>query len=230
MLPGELQSIGSQRVRHNRVTKQQNCHNYTSVKCKLKSQWDITLHLSEWLLLKRQQIINVDMMRRRDPHALLVGMQISRVTMENTMEFPQNLKVELLYDPANPLLHIYLKKMKTLIRKDTCTPTFTATLFTLLKRFNSVQFSHSVMSGSLRPYGLQLARLPVHLQLSKLVHQVSDAIQPSHPLFTPYSPAFNLSQHQGLFQWVGFLHQVATVLEPQLQYQSFQWIFRTDIL
>ena len=140
------------------------------------------------------------MMRRRDPHALLVGMQISRVTMENTMEFPQNLKVELLYDPANPLLHIYLKKMKTLIRKDTCTPTFTTTLFTLLKRFNSVQFSHSVMSGSLRPYGLQHARLPVHLQLSKLVHQVSDAIQPSHPLFTPYSPAFNLSQHQGLFQ------------------------------
>ena len=88
-------------------------------------------------------------MRRRDPHALLVGMQISRVAMENTMEFPQNLKVELLYDLANPLLHIYLKKMKTLIRKDTSTPTFTATLFTLLKMFNSVQFSHSVMSSSL---------------------------------------------------------------------------------
>ena len=76
------------------------------------------------------------------------------------MEFPQNLKVELLYDLANPLLCIYLKKTKTLIRKDTCTPTFIATLFTLPKRFSSVQFSHSVISGSLRPHGLQHARLP----------------------------------------------------------------------
>ena len=62
------------------------------------------------------------------------------------------------------------------------------------------------------------------------VHQVSDAIQPSHPLSSPFSPAFNLSQHQGLFQWVGSLHQVAKVLEFQFQHQSFQWIFRTDFL
>ena len=62
------------------------------------------------------------------------------------------------------------------------------------------------------------------------VHQVSDAIQPSHPLSSPSPPAFNLSQHQGLFQWVNSLHQVAKVLELQLQYQSFQWIFRTDFL
>ena len=44
------------------------------------------------------------------------------------------------------------------------------------------------------------------------------------------SPAFNLSQHQGLFQWVGPLHQVAKILEIQLQHQSFQWIFRVDFL
>ena len=49
-------------------------------------------------------------------------------------------------------------------------------------------------------------------------------IQPSHPLLSP-SPAFNLSPHQGLFQWVSFLHQVAKVLEFQLQHLSFQWIF-----
>ena len=61
------------------------------------------------------------------------------------------------------------------------------------------------------------------------VHWVSDAIQPSHPLSSP-SPAFNLSQHQGLFQWVSFSHQVAKGLELQLQHQSFQWIFRTDFL
>ena len=61
-------------------------------------------------------------------------------------------------------------------------------------------------------------------------HQVSDAIQPSHPLSSPSPPAFNLSQHQGLFQWISSLNQVAKVLEFQLQHQSFQWIFRTDFL
>ena len=62
------------------------------------------------------------------------------------------------------------------------------------------------------------------------VHWVSDAIQPSHPQSSPSPPALNLSQHQGLFQWVGSSHQVAKVLELQLQHQSFQWIYRTDFL
>ena len=62
------------------------------------------------------------------------------------------------------------------------------------------------------------------------VHWVGDAIQPSHPLSSPSPPAFNLSQHQGLFQWVSSSHQVAEVLEFQLQHHSFQWIFRTDFL
>ena len=56
-----------------------------------------------------------------------------------------------------------------------------------------------------------------------------DIIQPSHPLSPPSSPlSLNLSQHQGLFQWVDSSHQEARVLELQLQYQSFQWIFRID--
>ena len=54
------------------------------------------------------------------------------------------------------------------------------------------------------------------------VHRVSDVIQPSHPLSSPSLPAFNLSQHQGLFQRVNTSHQVAKVLEFQLQHQSFQ--------
>ena len=58
------------------------------------------------------------------------------------------------------------------------------------------------------------------------VHPVGDAIQPSHPLSSPSPPAFYLSQHQGLFQCVSSSHQVAKVLELQLQHQSFQWIFR----
>ena len=60
------------------------------------------------------------------------------------------------------------------------------------------------------------------------VHRVSDAIQPSHPLSSPSPPALNLSQHQGLFQWVTSWHQVAKLLE--LQHQSFHWIFWVDFL
>ena len=62
------------------------------------------------------------------------------------------------------------------------------------------------------------------------VHWVPDAIQPSHPLSSPSSPAFNLSQHQGLLQWISSSHQVAKIMEFQLQHQSLQWIFRTDLL
>ena len=53
---------------------------------------------------------------------------------------------------------------------------------------------------------------------------------PSHPLSSPSPPAFNLSQHQSLFQWVSSSHQVPKVLEFQFQQQSFQWIFKTDFL
>ena len=73
---------------------------------------------------------------------------------------------------------------------------------------------------------------PVYYHLLELdqthVHQVGDVIQPSHPLSSPSPPAFSLSQHQGLFQWISSSHQVAKVLE--LQHQSFQWLFRTDFL
>ena len=51
-----------------------------------------------------------------------------------------------------------------------------------------------------------------------------------HPLASPSFPTFSLSQPQGLFHWVSPSHQVAKVLEPQLQLQSFQWIFRADFL
>ena len=76
--------------------------------------------------------------------------------------------------------------------------------------------------------------LPIHLQLLEFtqtfIHCLGDAIQPSHPLSFPSPPAFNLSQHQGLSQGVSSSDQVAKVLELQLQHQSFQCIFRTDVL
>ena len=75
--------------------------------------------------------------------------------------------------------------------------------------------------------------LPVHHQLLKLaqahVHRVCEAIQPSHPLSSPFTPTPNPSQYQGLFQSVNSLHQVAKVLEFQLQHQAFQWTPRTDL-
>ena len=93
-------------------------------------------------------------------------------------------------------------------------------------------FYRSVVSDSFWPRGPQHAMLPVYHQLLEFtqthVHRVGAAMQPSHPLLSPSPPAFNLSQQQGLFQRVSSLHQVAKVLELQLQHQSFQWIFRTD--
>ena len=69
------------------------------------------------------------------------------------------------------------------------------------------------MSDTLQPHDHSTPGLPVHHQLPEFtqthVHQVSDAIQPSHPLLSPSPPAFNLFQHPGLFQGVSSLHQVA---------------------
>ena len=84
------------------------------------------------------------------------------------------------------------------------------------------------------PMNCSTPGIPVHHQLPEStqthVHRVGDTIQPSDPLWSPSPPALNLSQHQGLFQWVSSLHQVAKVLESQLQHQSFQWTPRTDPL
>ena len=87
---------------------------------------------------------------------------------------------------------------------------------------------------SCEPMDCSMPGFPVHYQLSQIaqthVPQFTDASQPSHSLSSPSPKAFNLSQHQGLFQWVSSLHQVAKVLEFQLQHQSFQRIFRTYFL
>ena len=91
----------------------------------------------------------------------------------------------------------------------------------------SVQF-HSVTQSCLTlcdPLDCSTPGFPVHHQLLELaqthVHQVSDAIQSPHPLPSPSPPAFNLSQHQGLFQWVSYLHQVAKVLEVHFYYSPY---------
>ena len=128
-------------------------------------------------------------------------------------QFFRKLNIELLYDPAFLLLDIYPREMKT-----------------------SVQFS-SVTQSCLTlcdPMNRSTPGLPVHHQHQEFnqthVHWVGDAIQPSHPLSSPSPPSLNLSQHQGLFKWVSSSHQVARVLEFQLQHHSFQRTPKTDLL
>ena len=101
---------------------------------------------------------------------------------------------------------------------------------------HSVQFS-SVAQSCLTlcdPMNHSTPGLPVHHKLPEFtqthVHWVGDAIQPSHLLSSPSLPAPSPSQNQGLFQWVNSSHEVAKVLEFQLQHQSFQWTPRTDLL
>ena len=101
----------------------------------------------------------------------------------------------------------------------------------LIIQFSSVTQSCSSLCN---PMDYSTSGLPVHHQLLEFtqthIHWVGDAIQPSHPLSYPSPPAFNPSQHQGLFKWVSPLHQIAEVLEFQLQHQSYQWTPRTDLL
>ena len=103
-------------------------------------------------------------------------------------------------------------------------------------QFSSVQFSSFAQSC---PTLWDLMNrstlgLPVHHQLPEFtqthIHQVSDAIQPSHPLSSPSPPAPNPSQHQSLFQWVSSSHEVFKVLQFQLQHHSLQRNPRVDLL
>ena len=97
-----------------------------------------------------------------------------------------------------------------------------------LEGISSVQFSSVAQSRPTLcdPMDCSTPGFLVHHQLLEPtqthVHWAGDA----HPLLSPSPPTFNLSQDQGLFKWVGSLHQVAKILEFQLQHQSFQWIFR----
>ena len=103
-------------------------------------------------------------------------------------------------------------------------------------RLPSVQFSSvaQLCVTLCDPMDLSTPAFPLQHQLSEFtqthVHWVGDAIELSHPVLSPSPPSLNHSQHQGLFKWVSSLHQVAKILEFQLQHQSFQWMFRTDFL
>ena len=101
---------------------------------------------------------------------------------------------------------------------------------------SSIQFSSVTQSCPTLcdPLNHSTPGLPLRHQLLQFTqthfHWVGDAIQPSHLLLSPSPPASNPSQHQGLFQWVNSSHEVAKILEFQLQHQAFQWTPRTDLL
>ena len=101
-------------------------------------------------------------------------------------------------------------------------------------KFTAISIQLLICVQLFGPHGLQHTGLPCLSPTpgaySNSCNYISDVIQPSQLLSYPSPPAFNLSQHQGLFQWVGFSDQVAKVLWFQLQHQSFQLIFRTDFL
>ena len=99
---------------------------------------------------------------------------------------------------------------------------------------SSVQFSHSVMSDSLQPHGLQHSRPPCPSPTPGIYSNSYPLSWQCHPTIAssviPLSSCLQSILASGLFKWVSSSHQVAKVLEFQLQHQSFQWLFRTDIL
>ena len=96
---------------------------------------------------------------------------------------------------------------------------------------SSVQFLSHVRLFVTTCIAARQASLSITNSQSLLKLMSIESVVPlTRPLSSPSPPAFSLSKHQGLFKWVSSSHQVAKVLEFQLQHQSFQWIFRTDFL
>ena len=126
---------------------------------------------------------------------------------------------------------VYNEMINTCKCKDLRIKVMPSPLNNRLHQFSSVTQSCPTLCD---PMNRIAPGLPIYHQLPEFtqihIHSVSDAIQPSHPLSSPSPPAPNPSQHQSLFQWVNSSHEVAKVLEFQLQHHSFQRNPRADLL
>ena len=154
--------------------------------------------------------------RKWNLHKLIVGIKMVQPLWKTVWHVPKQLSIESSYDPSISLLGIiYLKGIKTCPK-----------ICTWIFQFSSVTQSCPTLCD---PMNHSTPGLPVHHQLPEFtqtrVHWVSDALQPFHPLLSPSS-----SQHQDLLKWISSSHQMAKVLEFQLQHQSYQWTPRTDLL
>ena len=164
--------------------------------------------------------------RKGNPLTMLVKCKLVQPLQRTVWRFLKKLQIKLPYDQAIPLLSIHTKE--TRIERDTCTPMFIAALFIIARTWKQprcpstdewirklwyiytmdylVQLSSVAQSCPTLcdPMNRSTPGLPVHHQLPEFtqthVHQVSDAIQPSHPLSSPSPPAPKPSQHQSLFQ------------------------------
>ena len=113
-----------------------------------------------------------------------------------------------------------------------CTPTHMHAFTHIV--IHTVQFSHSVMSNSLRPHGLKHTRPPCLSPTPRVYPNPRPLSRWCHPTISssvvPFFSCLQSFPASGSFQWVSFSHQVAKVLELQLQYQSFQRILRAEFL
>ena len=154
------------------------------------------------------------------------SVQFSRSVLSTFLWLGKNKFISLWNTSAQPLQWLVKKERKKLYTKywQRCERTEYSTLLSLF-----TQFCLTLCD----PMDCSTSGFPVHHQFPELaqthVQWVNDDIQSSHPLLFP-SPAFNLYQNQGLFQWVSFLYQVDKLLKFQLQHQSFQWILMADFL
>ena len=101
-------------------------------------------------------------------------------------------------------------------------------------RTMDIQFSHSVVSNSLRPHGLQHTKLPCPSPTPRVFSNSCPLSQWCHSTISssvmPFSSHLQSFPASGSFKWVSSSHQAAKVMELPLRHQSFQWIFRTDLL
>ena len=229
--PGRLQSMGLQRAGHNWAAKHSTWCQEVMVPGRMKPGWggwdksvgrkDVALSTEAWTGWEKYMGTCVG---RNHGSGLLSGNW-----QKNESIFPgsHNLTVTELGCCSS----LKIITCTTVLKHCPCVQGSLQSNSWLQPQFSSITQSCPTLCD---PMDCSMPGFPVLHYIPELaqihVHWVGDAIQPSHPLLSPSSLALNLSQHQGLFQWVSSLHQVAKVLEFQLQHQSFQWIFRTDFL
>ena len=141
--------------------------------------------------------------------------------MAESKEELKNLLMRVKKESEKAVLKLNIKKKNKIMASS---PITSWQIVTVFQSFSHVQLFATPMDCI--PSGFHPSLSP--RDCTNSCHWVGDAIQPAHLLLSPSFPSFNLSQHQGVFQWVGSLHQVAEVLELQLQHQSFQWILSID--